>query len=810
MKRILQSLSITVLLSLIASVNLNAQSELLQLVDTRFAGVGEIILNAPAKSGALSAVAVSRSGAPNRSIEIKDGKFTFFSGLDEWDILFAGCNYAEADAYIAEFTARKGYDPKLYAASLLTENPTISEKRFAADLSELLGFVPTPSNPRSWMRGTMSSSMSKLGTRASQVAVYYPQGSILLGNNAIDAELNAITKTLSEHQVDFDWVDDAAFETSLTVKPGYFLNNGGQKYRSLIIPSCDVISATAWKQIAQFVDEGGKLLFCGHRPSLLAGRSYMDLTPATDLVKNCFEQYGSVWSATMKTALPKPEFVAEGASVADIRYTRYVGEDAESYLVYNSGNATSEFTAQFAITGITSAMDASTGDKTTLAATKSNGKTLLPMSLKAGESKIIVIEKGKKEYNIKKYGVKADGKSQTKALQALIDRVYADGGGTIVVPAGTFMSGALFFPHGVDLRIEKRGVLKSVADDDEFPIIKTRFEGNEKDWKCAFLNFTDSKGVRVWGEGTIDGNGPEWNKMVGRSGYSRRPRLVNFTRCDGGSIKGLKLHNQALWCLHVLYCDEFTIDGLHIAAIEYTPSSDGIDLDSSNDILLTNTYIYCHDDCLSIKSGKDTEGRRIGRPAENIRVENCHFAYGHGGVDIGSEVSGSVRNVHAINCTFDDGNWGSIRFKSQPARGGVIENITFENFDVRGSSTIIDVNLDWSGGNKSEVPGYSDPVTQMRNIRIINCHGFGERLGQIRGYDCDPFKSDVFHFENCSFEVQSGMNVKNAENVDFSGLEVKVSDGPAFYKDGEFTPKPLVHRGSMNTLPQEGTKPLKK
>lgn len=234
------------------------------------------------------------------------------------------------------------------------------------------------------------------------------------------------------------------------------------------------------------------------------------------------------------------------------------------------------------------------------------------------------------------------------------------------------------------------------------------------------------------------------------------------------------------------------------------------DLDSSNDILLTNTYIYCHDDCLSIKSGKDTEGRRIGRPAENIRVENCHFAYGHGGVDIGSEVSGSVRNVHAINCTFDDGNWGSIRIKSQPARGGVIENITFENFTVKGSSTIIDVNLDWTGGNKSEVPGYSDPVTQLRNIRIINCHGFGERLGQIRGFDCDPFKSDAFYFENNSFEVQSGMNIKNTENVDFNGLEAKVVEGPVFFKDGEFTPKPLVHRGSMNNLPQEGTRPLKK
>ena len=975
-------------------------------VDTVFSGVGNIILGAQADPKAISAVAVSRSGAPNRTVEIKDGKFTFFSGLDEWDIIFAGtdfrtsqtmavnnprkrkdmsnsiCDYLDpaatrqfiewtheqykkyigdefgktvlgfrgdepgyqfnpwTPAMVEEFMNRKGYDPRPYLASLLTRNLTTTEKRFKADywdvwsdlfainyfkpqsdwceenglahithldkddsmpqcvrmggdLFRVMSNVQVPGidviwdqiwpgttndypkyvtsashvygKPRSfsesfaafytspsmeqakfvvdyqivrginffeymfWMAGSKhrnwmtdpgmkdfndytnrATYLMSLGVPGAQVAVYYPLSTMWLGNTAIDADLQALSHTLLEHQVDFDWVDDDAFTTALEVKPGYFLNKSGQKYRTLIIPSCDAMPVKAWEQVEKFADEGGKVIFWGHRPSQLTGQSFMKPLPSRDLVKNCFDHAGNAWNPALAAALPQPEFVAEGTSTASIRYTRRILPDAEVYFVFNEGEQSVDFTAQFATTGITREWDAASGKTLVLDADKVNGKTRVKMTLGKWESKIIVIEKGKKEYNIKKYGVKADGTSQTRTLQALIDRVYADGGGTIVVPAGTYMSGALFFPHGVNLRIDKRGVLKSVADDDEFPVIKTRFEGNEKDWKCAFLNFTDSKGVQVYGQGTIDGNGPEWNRMVGRSGYSRRPRLVNFTRCDGGSIKGLNLHNQALWCLHVLYCDEFTIDGLHIAAIEYTPSSDGIDLDSSNDILLANTYIYCHDDCLSIKSGKDTEGRRIGRPAENIRVENCHFAYGHGGVDIGSEVSGSVRNVHAINCTFDDGNWGSIRIKSQPARGGVIENITFENFTVKGSSTIIDVNLDWTGGNKSEVPGYSDPVTQLRNIRIINCHGFGERLGQIRGFDCDPFKSDAFYFENNSFEVQSGMNIKNTENVDFNGLEAKVAEGPVFFKDGEFTPKPLVHRGSMNNLPQEGTRPLKK
>lgn len=127
--------------------------------------------------------------------------------------------------------------------------------------------------------------------------------------------------------------------------------------------------------------------------------------------------------------------------------------------------------------------------------------------------------------------------------------------------------------------------------------------------------------------------------------------------------------NQASWCLHVLYTNGFTIDGIDIRALEYIPSSDGIDIDSSNDILITSTRIEAHDDCISIKSGRDEDGRRVGRPSENILIENCHFAYGHGGVAMGSEISGGIRNVTIRSCLMDNENWSPLRFKSQPSRG---------------------------------------------------------------------------------------------------------------------------------------------
>jgi len=145
--------------------------------------------------------------------------------------------------------------------------------------------------------------------------------------------------------------------------------------------------------------------------------------------------------------------------------------------------------------------------------------------------------------------------------------------------------------------------------------------------------------------------------------------LICFTRCDGGQLRGLNLKDQASWCIHILYTDSFTVDGTVIRAEHTIPSSDGIDIDSSKGVVVRNADIEDNDDCISIKSGKDDDGRRVGRPSENILIENCRFGYGHSGVDIGSEVSGDIRNVLVQNCLMDKDNAGSIRIKSQAGEG---------------------------------------------------------------------------------------------------------------------------------------------
>jgi polygalacturonase len=238
--------------------------------------------------------------------------------------------------------------------------------------------------------------------------------------------------------------------------------------------------------------------------------------------------------------------------------------------------------------------------------------------------------------------------------------------------------------------------------------------------------------------------------------------------------------NQASWCLHVLYTDGFKIEGSDIRALEYIPSSDGIDIDSSSDIYINNVRIEAHDDCISIKSGKDEDGRRVARPSENILIENCHFAYGHGGVAMGSEISGCIRNVTIRKCVMDNENWSPLRFKSQPSRGGIVENITFEDIEISGARAIFDINMEWRMVPPLK-PAVS-PLTRLRNIRFKNVRGEAKSVGQMYGFKDAPFGSDSFYFENVQIKAERGLSIRNIDGVNFDGLILDITEGEKIYK----------------------------
>ncbi len=403
-----------------------------------------------------------------------------------------------------------------------------------------------------------------------------------------------------------------------------------------------------------------------------------------------------------------------------------------------------------------------------------------------------------KRYVISRHGAVGDGKTlNTKAIQDLIDRCAADGGGMIVVPQGIFLTGSIFLKQGVNLQIEKDGVLKGSVNAEDYPVIQTRWEGVEREFPAALLNAIDMTGVEVAGEGTIDGSGDQWidryrqqrqqSQGAGRSGgftptLPPRPRLVCFQNCRKVRIADLHLLNQALWCLHILYCDDVVVKNINIRARHDIPSSDGIDPDSSRNVLISKCDIDVNDDCISIKAGKDADGARVNRPSENIIIEKCRFGYGHGGVAMGSEVTGGIRNVEVRDCTAEDDNWEPIRFKSQPSRGGVVENIVYRDIVLKNTRNALTFNMDWRP--MPPLPPPAKTLTVVRNVKIINVTGAVKTAGIMHGLKDSPIENVTF--ENCKISAQKGLTIDNVKNIDLSGLELTVEQGdPVIWKGGK-------------------------
>lgn len=673
-------------------------------------------------------------------------------------------------------------------------SPSIPQAKYVVDYQIARGinffefmFWPSGNKGNNWMsapgmkglneytnRTTYLMSQGKPGAR---IAMYYPTSTIWLGNKQVDEDITSLSQQLLTRQRDFDLVGDDAFTEALTIGPGYLENKSGQRYYTLIIPSSDVLSASAWTKIEEFAARGGKVLFWGRKPSSLYDKSLT--TPiAIPSIPNAQYEPAVKFTARVEASLPEPEIRITSPGNDSIRYIRRITPDGDFFFLFNEGNQPARFTADFDKVGMVKEWNATNGTIKELDATVTHNRTRLEIELAPWESRLISIQKSTREYNVKDYGVKGNGEVETIALQHAINTASQQGGGIVVIPAGKYTSGALFFPRGVDLRVDKHAELFSTVHPDDFPVIPTRFEGVERLWRCAFLNFDSSDNVKVYGEGTIDGSGIQWKDIP--FGTTGRPRLICFSNCSNGSISGLKLANQASWCLHILYTTGFTVKGLNIEALEYIPSSDGIDIDSSSDIHIDSTRIYAHDDCISIKSGRDADGRRVARPSENILIENCNLAFGHGGIAMGSEISGDIRNVTIRSCVIDKGNWNPLRFKSQPGRGGVVENITFEDITIHQARNIFDINMEWRMVPPLAPAHY--PLTRLRNIRFKNIKGDAENIGNIYGFKDAPFTADSFSFENCQVKAKKGLEVSNAKEVNFEGLEMEVEQGEKIYE----------------------------
>jgi polygalacturonase len=411
-------------------------------------------------------------------------------------------------------------------------------------------------------------------------------------------------------------------------------------------------------------------------------------------------------------------------------------------------------------------------------------------------------------YNIVDFGAAGDSVTvNTKAIQQAIDECFENGGGTVLVPVGCFSSGAIFLKEKVNLEVEKGARLRAVNGLAHFPTLKnTRIAGIEMDWPSAFINVIDAGYVKISGAGTIDGSGyywwePYWKKRDSLSAtipadlidwYVPRPRLILFHNAHHAALENLRLRNSGFWTVHICYSSAVSVDGVDI----YNPvlpegkkaaSSDGIDVDSSRDILISNSSIACDDDCIAIKSGRGSDGLRVNMPTSNVVIENCFFGAGHGGVSIGTETAGGIQNVMVRNCKAD-GNRMPIKFKPRPGRGGVIENIVHSGWEIHNARTVIDYAYREVNGEdyidewqKIKVP-FGKATPRYRNITIRNLKATGaERSISFMAWPLAH--AENIHLQDIAIESGSGANFQYVDNLVLDFVRIAGEDISTGWKE---------------------------
>lgn len=407
-----------------------------------------------------------------------------------------------------------------------------------------------------------------------------------------------------------------------------------------------------------------------------------------------------------------------------------------------------------------------------------------------------------------KSGAKADGKTlNTMLINHTVDRLSQAGGGTLFFPAGTYLTGAIRLKSNITLELEAGATLLfSDNFDDYLLFMEVRHEGVMMKSFSPLISAMDAENITIKGEGTLDGQGKAWwteffriyvdlekNGMRELNKYQPlwerendvealyaetnedwhgtlkrrffRPPFIQPVRCRRVRIEGVKIINSPFWTVNPEFCDNVVVTGVTIHNVP-SPNTDGINPESCRNVHISDCHISVGDDCITLKSGRDAQARRLGVPCENITITNCTMLSGHGGVVIGSEMSGSVRKVTISNCVFDGTDRG-IRIKSTRGRGGVVEDIRVSNIimsNIKREAVVL--NLKYS---EMPVEPMSERTPLFRDISISGLTAVGVKTPvKIVGLEEAPV-TDI---------ILRDINVKNArEKCIFENCErIRLTD----------------------------------
>ncbi len=404
-------------------------------------------------------------------------------------------------------------------------------------------------------------------------------------------------------------------------------------------------------------------------------------------------------------------------------------------------------------------------------------------------------------FDIRGYGAVADGStSNTEAFRRAVEDCYTQGGGTLRVPQGDWLTGPIHLRSNTCLHLERGAVVRfSTRFDDYLPVVFTRWEGVECYNYSPLIYAIDCENIAVTGAGAFDGQGEAWwgwkqlqhpaakalyhaqfngipveERVFGTEKAALRPQFFQTVRCRKVLVEGVTFINGPMWTMHPVYCEDVLVRGVTVKTSG--PNGDGLNPDSCRNVLIEGCSFDTGDDCIAINAGMNEDGWRVGIPCERIHIRNCTMSEGHGAISIGSGMSGGVRNLYAHDCRVTGGDHG-IRLKSMRGRGGVIEQVYFENFHLSGlRMEAILLNM-FYGSSSAESASQVPPAFRDIHIKGVTCTGAGAAI-VVRGLPEQPIQNVVL--EGLSLISDAGILCHDALDFTLKGVTVQANQEPLF------------------------------